>query len=99
MTLDRHPLSIFCPRGTPPRAPVEVMNEKLVEPTNPESITNRRAFELVILETPLKSAVWLNRPHESTYANRINVIVNACSNFHLFGHGAVRSAHCYVTKR
>jgi len=39
------------------------------------------------------------RPHESTYANIINVIVNACSNFHLFGHLTVRSAHCYVTNR
>ena len=46
------------------------------------------------------SMTWseIDHPHESTYANRINVIVNACSNFHLFGHVRVRSAHCDVTK-
>ena len=37
-------------------------------------------------------------PHEPTYANIIHVIVNARSNFHLFGHVTLRSRHCYVAK-
>ena len=37
-------------------------------------------------------------PHEFTYANGINVIVDACSNSHWSGHVTVRSVHCYVTK-
>ena len=38
-------------------------------------------------------------PHESTYANITNGIVNARGNFQLFGHVTLRSAHGYVTKR
>ena len=39
MTVGRCPSSIFCSRGTPFRVPVDVMNKKSVESTNPESIT------------------------------------------------------------
>ena len=37
------------------------------------------------------------QPHEVIHPNRKNVIVIACSDFHLFGHVSVRSAHFYVT--
>ena len=55
---------------------------KVVKPLSPPSTTHPTC----------------RQPHESTYANKINIIVNACSNIHLFGHVKVRSAHCYVTK-
>ena len=52
MTLGRCPLIIFCSQGTPPRevprvfyAPVEVISENFVEPTNPEFINpNQQHF-------------------------------------------------------
>ena len=59
MTLGRFPLSIFYSRGTPPRDPVDVMNEN---PTNPVSFNDRMSVSTTqtVLQVCLKVEVVTN---------------------------------------